>query len=483
MRNAYSLGLLASLLFVTGEARPCGGAFGSSYTIAPAQKIIVSYRDGVETYVFNPNFCGKADSFGLILPVPSTLTAIPKLGTQQLYTDLATVAAPTVVTTYQCQMKGGTGGSSSWGAAGASNSGGTTVVQRGQVGIFDWALLQATDVSSFTEWLTTNGFPYPSSAVATFQAYVDNGWYFVAFKVSTGANSGTAGAGTGGAATAGATNTSTVTICGSFGPVTLSFATAPNPVVPARIASVSSTSLSWDIFAIGATQMRMQGYSPTLQFSGAISEADLTSHPALAQVAKSGDRLTELLLSSLPASDLILEADPNQADYRRVVNQVQYLSVCTGGAGTGGNQSKGGSAGVDSAGGSAGKAMTGGAATGGAASGGTASGGAASGGTATGGTATVGVATGGLPGSGGKVSTGGIPASGGGILNRNGGATSVETAQAGAVVVVSEPNANSGCDCSTTTLGGRSAARGFGLVGLLGIGVALTRRRRLTHHC
>ena len=431
MRAIHSFGLLAGLFLVSGEARPCGGAFGSSYTIQPAQKIVVSYRNGVETYVFNPNFCGKADSFGLILPVPKALTASPTLGTQQLYADLATVAAPTVVTTQQCGTRAA-GGAASTGVGGGANGGGTAVIQRGQVGIFDWALLQATSVESFTAWLTANGFPFPATATTTFQSYVDGGWYFVAFKVSPGGATGSAGA-------AGVTTISTATICGSFGPVSLSFPTSPNPVIPARIASVSSTSLSWDIFAVGSSQLRMQGYSPTLMFSGAISASELSSYPSLAQIAQAGDRLTELLLTSMPATDLILESDPNQADYRRVVNQVQYVTCSTGGASTGGASTGG-------------KMSFGGQVS-------------------FGGVATGGVATGG------RSSTGGtVIGIGGNTMTKDGGATGVESRQAGAPAVDTTPA--TGCGCSVPSMGQGVGARGLAFAGLFGALAALRRRRR-----
>lgn len=338
MRTIYSLGLLGSLLLVSGEAKPCGGAFGASYVIQPAQKIVVSYHAGIETYIFNPDFCGKADSFGLILPIPSTLQDIPTLGTKQLYTDLAAVAAPTIVTKTEC----GSGGNSSWNSngVGGSKSAGTgaavTVVQRGQVGIFDWALLKASSVKSFTDWLSTNGFPNQAAA-STFQPYVDEGWYFVAFKVSTnGTSGGSAGAA---GATAKSTSTSNTTICGSFGPVSLAFPVADRPVIPARIATVSSSSFQWDIFALGAETMQLRNTSASLRFTGAIGETELSTYPSLATLAKPGDRLTELLLSSVPASDLVLEPAASQADFRRTETVVKYVTCA---AGAGGNLSAGG---------------------------------------------------------------------------------------------------------------------------------------------
>ena len=55
-------------------AKACGGGFGDGLEIDTSQKIVVAFKGGVETYVFSPHFCGRAASFGLILPVPSSLT-------------------------------------------------------------------------------------------------------------------------------------------------------------------------------------------------------------------------------------------------------------------------------------------------------------------------------------------------------------------------------------------------------------------------
>jgi len=174
---------LTALVLTAGEAQPCGGAFGYEYTISPSQQIVVGYRDGVETYVFNPHFCGQASSFGLILPVPAVLSKKPELHEPALYTDLAAVAAPTIETQEVCLGHDGVAGGRSTGTGGsASNGGGTTVIETGTVGVFDYALLQAETTASFTDWLDTNGFPYEDSAQEAFDHYVQSGWYFVAFK-------------------------------------------------------------------------------------------------------------------------------------------------------------------------------------------------------------------------------------------------------------------------------------------------------------
>jgi len=38
---------------------PCGAPFGTGISANPQQDIIVSYKNGVETYVFQPTFCGR----------------------------------------------------------------------------------------------------------------------------------------------------------------------------------------------------------------------------------------------------------------------------------------------------------------------------------------------------------------------------------------------------------------------------------------
>jgi MYXO-CTERM domain-containing protein len=341
MRSTTSLltsGAALALVLSAGEARPCGGAFGYDYTISPAQSIVVGYRDGIETYIFNPSFCGKASDFGLILPVPGLLSQTPALHKKQLYTDLADIAAPTINTTSICSTSyHGPGRGVPAGTGGSGSNGGTTVIQKGTVGVFDYALLQADSTESFTDWLDNNGFPYEDSAEAVFEHYVENRWYFVAFKVSTGANSGeTGGTGSGGAS-GGSGGAVTPTICGDFGPISLSFPVESNPVVPARIAAVSSSSLTWTVYTLAEHQLKAQDLGTELRFSGALTGMDLAHYPEVAKIADEGTRLTELRVTiSVPDNDLVLEPNPAEADFRRVETQTVYVECTGGGGGTGG---------------------------------------------------------------------------------------------------------------------------------------------------
>jgi MYXO-CTERM domain-containing protein len=308
----------ASLL-VARSALPCGAPFGAGIAANPQQDIIVAYKSGVETYVFQPTFCGTASDFGLILPVPSTLMASPALSDQQAFTTVDSLSQPAYVTVVSCfppDRSNGAGG----GAGGSQAGGGTTVVSAGRVGFLDWVQLRADTEASFTDWLTANGYPYSTAASSVFSYYVQKGWYFVAFKISQGA----------------APDGGSGTVCNALGPVELSFA-SPVPVVPSRMASAGAvstgsyaTGFSWRIFGIttgdqqlafsdGANANRVLGYS------GALTAADVSSLAALAQA---GDRLTKLTLtfsygSTDPDVGLALAS---ASDYRETVYTTQYVS-------------------------------------------------------------------------------------------------------------------------------------------------------------
>jgi hypothetical protein len=303
---------------------PCGAPFGNGINVNPQQDIIVAHKDGVETYVFQPTFCGTASNFGLILPVPSTLTQSPALSDQQAFTAVDTLSAPSYVTVTSC-MGGNTGSSGGTGMAGtAPPKGGTTVVATGRVGILDWAQLKADTDASFTDWLTSNGYPYSTTASSVFSYYVQKGWYFVAFKISQGA---TPDGGSG-------------TVCNALGPVKLSF-TSPVPVVPSRMATASApltsyygSGFSWRIFGItpGDQQLAFSdgaNSNRVLDFSGALTAADVSS---LAGLAAAGDRLTKLTVTFSFGS-----TDPDVAfslasatDYREVRYITKYV-VCDAG--------------------------------------------------------------------------------------------------------------------------------------------------------
>ncbi len=319
--RTLSLILAAALAAAPSAAFACGGFFAQSVEVSPEQTILVSFRSGVETYVLRPHFCGEAKDFGVILPIPTALVSAPALADDAIYGDLESYTAPEVVEVCKPSSPAmGCGGTRSVGAMPPDAIDGgarpVNVVDRGRVGAFEYVLLQATTANAFTDWLDQNGFPHGTSTAA-YDGYVAKQWYFVAFKVS--ADTGAPPAG--------------MKLCGDLGPIQLSF-NAAEPVVPARIAQVnSSTGAKWRVALVAADPMQLRpqqlsGTSMALTgeryFAGAVDPAAMSAQPALAGFVREGERLTVLDVrfpyGAGPADDLIFERSSDASDFRTVKN-------------------------------------------------------------------------------------------------------------------------------------------------------------------
>jgi hypothetical protein len=292
MKRFLALAMAMASLLAARPAFPCGGGFGPGIRVNPQQDIIVVWKDGIETYVFQPTFCGTATNFGLILPVPAQLTQEPTLSDQQAFTTAIALTEPKKV---EKDMSGPAigCGSSDNGATDGTNRG-PTVVASGRVGFLDWIQLKAENQASFTNWLTANGYPFPDVVTnyadnfrmrSVFDYYVTQGWYFLAFKISQDAVP------DGG------------TVCKSLGPVSFAFPTSA-PVVPSRMASAGSTmttsSFTWRVFGITQGDVQLDAESG-LAFSGAIPDSAVA---ALAGLAQPGDRVTRLNLTFSPSRNV-----------------------------------------------------------------------------------------------------------------------------------------------------------------------------------
>lgn len=318
MRRALLWTLSTLLLFFSGPAYACGGGFGDQVMLNPLQNIVLTYRGGEETYLFQPHFCGAATDFGLILPVPSTLTHDPTLGDAALVSQLQVVTAPAVETVEVCASSGifgrdKTAGMDQGAAAGVPRSvnSGVNVISAGQVGVFQWQLLKADSTQSFTDWLDASNFPYPATAAPAFDHYVQAGWYFVAFSVTAGDTAPPAG----------------TQLCGDFGPIQLSFQTS-QAVIPARIAAAGDTTstFDWGVFTISAHELNASTgsnsvpVSQTVLYAGALSTNDLAGQPAVAAIGNAGEWLTELDLNFYAGNltqDIWLEQPSVDTSFRR----------------------------------------------------------------------------------------------------------------------------------------------------------------------
>ncbi|MGA2449941.1 MAG: DUF2330 domain-containing protein [Polyangiaceae bacterium] len=333
MRRHHVIGLALSTAtsLWAGSALPCGGGFGDGLQIGTTQNIVVSYKGGIETYFFSPYFCGQSAQFGYILPIPQapSSTGTPTLGAASTVADLQTLAAPTIE--YTCARSIGAVVDAGVGASGGGGNGSLLqVIDKGQVGIFDFAVLKADTVSAFTDWLDANQYPYTAESSTIFASYVAAGWYFVAFKVTADSQNPPAGE----------------QLCGNLGPIQLSFP-ADQAVVPARIAAASASSsdagdsyyeydpLLWYVYFLAPHEMNLTATIggalwSSVEFSGALSASDVATHPA-GGLAVAGDRLTELNIDFLPSdltTDFYFQPAAADVDLRGVIEE--YSSAACG---------------------------------------------------------------------------------------------------------------------------------------------------------
>jgi MYXO-CTERM domain-containing protein len=322
MKLTLSLGLLVVGALVAPAAFPCGAPFGTGINVDPKQDIVVVHKNGVETYAFQPRFCGTASEFGLILPIPAKLSSAPALSKANVFTQVVKLSQPEYRTQTICGTGGMKGGSTGASGGSGSDNGGPTVVSSGTVGFMDYTQLKADTTASFTEWLDKNGYPYDTLAKDAFSYYVEKGWYLLAFKISQGVVS---------------TGSS---VCKDLGPVKLSFP-SELPVVPTRMATARNrdasgalsyaSNFSWRIF--GITEAAKQIYFTdgltsrrTFGYSGLLLAEDIA---VLDGLAVTGDRLAKLTVTFDYGSK-----DPDIAlslvggnDYREYITTYSYV-VC-----------------------------------------------------------------------------------------------------------------------------------------------------------
>lgn len=318
---ALTMTLLAGSFCAQPIAHACGGGFGNGLTVDAAQQIVVAHKAGVETYVFGPHFCGAAKDFGLILPVPDVLTKDPSLADKALFEQLEALTKPTIIDKVLCEGTQPPGDGGSVPPPPDADAPSANVIDRGQVGIFDWVLLKADTTAAFTDWLTTNNFPYDQSSVNAFAHYVSKGWHFVAFKVTADDKAPPTGS----------------LLCGNLGPLSLSF-TSTEAVIPTRIAGVGGVGpLHWRVFAVADSELTLplgNGVGRDLRYSGTLTASDMSTYPQFAKIAAAGDRLTKIDLTiydPTQTTDVVLEPAAQQADFRHSITQYSFVPCDDGG--------------------------------------------------------------------------------------------------------------------------------------------------------
>lgn len=138
----------------------------------PEQKAVILHREGKETLVLSVKYEGAAGDFAWVVPVPSR----PKVekGEAKLFEELARLTAPTVKWPLWPRPKG---------PAMGGMGGQVEVLERSHVGVYDVAVLAATDETALADWLKKNGYALPGNPEPVLRHYVEKGWFYVAMRI------------------------------------------------------------------------------------------------------------------------------------------------------------------------------------------------------------------------------------------------------------------------------------------------------------
>jgi len=173
------------------EAEACGGFFCSNLPMDQAgEEIAFEMTPDYVMAIIKIFYQGEAEDFSWILPLQS----VPEVGTSSgaIFERLHNRTDPTFdlqgLWENQCggwwfafpEADGGVGGGGN----------GVLVLDSGQVGPYDYTVVESDDVTALTNWLYENDFEQPEEATPLIAHYVEKDFVFLALKLSAGSATG-----------------------------------------------------------------------------------------------------------------------------------------------------------------------------------------------------------------------------------------------------------------------------------------------------
>jgi uncharacterized protein DUF2330 len=190
----------ALALAIERDAAACGGCFqpppppSQSTSDITDERMLLAVSTQQSTLYDQITYSGSPSSFAWVLPIHGTVDI--GLSADVLFDSMDTLTQTQVIAPpVNCPSPSGCGGgvgcgsSSSAGVASFSAAGGAnsappvTVTKQENVGPYDTVQLHATDASALNNWLSQNGFDIPTSVTPVIDAYVTEGFDFLAMKL------------------------------------------------------------------------------------------------------------------------------------------------------------------------------------------------------------------------------------------------------------------------------------------------------------
>ncbi len=268
----------------------------------PGQKAILLYDEetGREDLILSVQLLGEVSEAAWVVPLPSVPEVQP--ANAEWFVQLSDLTQPEIVVK-TVQGPGAIGDM-------AAVEQGVEVISREQVGVYDVSILSSTDPDALLDWLDDNGYAFPSEGQPILDAYVQEGWTFVATRVHP---------------------DEAASLDVEVHPLWFSFKT-DQFVYPMRLTSLVDDGMPILLYILADYRMG----AATSQF-----EVDFAGELALEPVEGEGDDLTRLLtgrpyyvtklrrwdlIASEIEDDLYLHRAVTNEPYRRVVTHLVYES-------------------------------------------------------------------------------------------------------------------------------------------------------------
>jgi hypothetical protein len=301
--------LLTLLAFAAGPVVQADGYVipqnDTSSAIMADQKAVLIYRDGLEDLIISVGLDLQAaqdpGELAWIIPVPSQPEV--QVTDDEIFQVLDRLSAPEVV--YKTEHRGGPG----WGLGAAAPEAAVQVLERKEIGVYDVAVLAGREAGGLLDWLHAEGFPVPDALYSPLDAYIAEGWTFVAMRISPGA--------------------SPDQVLDAQ-PVWLSFETG-QMVYPMRLTGVGDDPLALRLYILADHRHELEGFA--VEFAGQVDVA--VQDAALAEVLDREFFLTKLFDRTVTPDQMAVDFYPHQALTDEPFRELMVYTYVSAGPGLG----------------------------------------------------------------------------------------------------------------------------------------------------
>ncbi len=194
-RSKLALGVATAVSAVTfaGErqASACGGCFHpptQTVTDITDERMLLAVSATQSTLYDQIEYSGSPSSFAWVLPIHGTVTV--GLSADVLFDSIDTLTATQIIPppkncpspncTFNFPLQGGAAGTA---GPAPDASAAVQVLTQAIVGPYQTVQLHSTDSSAIDAWLTSNGYNIPAAVQPVLDAYVSEGFDFLAMKL------------------------------------------------------------------------------------------------------------------------------------------------------------------------------------------------------------------------------------------------------------------------------------------------------------